>query len=532
MRRVSRRDFLTSSAVALGAAPLTSFARAPWQAANAGAFRHGVASGDPLSDRVMLWTRITTDRPATTVAWSLATDTAMARVVARGEVPTGAARDHTVKVDVSGLTPGTTYYYRFEAEGSRSAVGRTRTLPRGTVSRLRLGVVSCANYPAGYFNAYAALAVRPDLDAVVHLGDYLYEYANRRYGDGEKFGRIPSPDKEILTLEEYRQRHAQYKTDSDLQDVHRQHPFIVVWDDHELANNTWRGGAENHDPEEGEGDWYVRRNAAVQAYFEWMPIREDAQALSPRIYRTLKFGDLADLILLDTRLVGRDEQASSRDDSTLIESPSRTLLGSAQEGWLHGELAESKRTATRWQILGQQVMFAPQSAPGRPAGNVDTWDGYRASRERVFDMVDQLKIDSFVVLTGDVHSNWVYDLPRRPFDGFDLSTGRGSLGVELVGTSVTSRSNVGVGPDGETQLATIRAARPHLHYVDGRYRGYYIVDITPERLQADFYGMKTIEERTREERFLKGFAAPAGSMHLTEQQSPAAPRTGAPDPAP
>ena len=532
MRQSSRRDFLTSTAVALGAVPLSGLSRTTWQPRDGGVFRHGVASGDPLADRVVLWTRVTTGRAVADVRWSLATDPAMSRVIARGEGPTAEARDFTVKVDVTSLSPATTYYYRFEAEGARSPVGRTRTLPRGNASRLRLGVASCSNYPFGYFNAYAALARRADLDAVVHLGDYIYEYANRSFGDGTSLGRIPEPDKEMVALADYRQRHAQYKADPDSQEVHRQHPFIVVWDDHELTNNAWFGGAENHDPDQGEGDWFVRRNAAVQAFFEWMPIREDARALSPRIYRTLKFGDLADLILLDTRLVGRDEQAATREDIAAIESPTRSLLGRAQEGWLHGELMESKRGGTRWQILGQQVMFAPQSEPGKPTNNPDSWDGYRSSRDRVFSMVEDLKIDSFVVLTGDVHSNWAYDLPRRPFDGFDATTGRGSMGIEFAGTSVTSRSNLGVGPDGEKQLASVRSARPHLHYVDGRYRGYYLVDVTRERLQADFYAMSTIEKRTPEERFLKGYAAPAGQMHLSEQSTPAPTPTSAPDPAP
>jgi alkaline phosphatase D len=262
-----------------------------------------------------------------------------------------------------------------------------------------------------------------------------------------------------------------------------------------------------------------------------MPIREDARALSPRIYRTLRFGDLADLVLLDTRLVGRDEQAATRDDVAAIEAPSRSLLGRAQEGWLHAELAESKRRGATWQLLGQQVMFAPQAERGRPTTNPDSWDGYRASRDRVVDMVDELKLDSIAVLTGDVHSNWAFDVPRDPFRGFDRTTGRGSLAVEFAGTSVTSPSNLGVGPDGEKRLASVLATQPHLHYADGKHRGYYIVDLTRERLQADFFAMATIERRTTDERFLKGFAVPRGTMHLTEQSSPAASQSAA-DPAP
>jgi alkaline phosphatase D len=531
MRRISRRCFLSTSAAAAAALPVIGRARIEALQHAPPVFRHGVASGDPLAERVMLWTRVTAPGETVGVRWAIARDPALARVVARGEVRTGPWRDYTVKVDVGGLSPGTTYYYRFESSGARSPVGRTRTLPVGAVSHLRLGVVSCANYPFGYFNAYAALARRADLDAVLHLGDYIYEYENGRFGDGTGLRRIPEPNAEILNVADYRARHAQYKADPDSQEVHRQHPFIVVWDDHELANNAWSGGAENHNPERGEGDWYLRRNAAVRAFFEWMPIREDAAALAPRIYRTLRWGDLADLVMLDTRLVGRGQQVGSRDDVAAVESPARSLLGAAQEDWLRGELAESRRAGTRWQILGQQVMFAPQSPPGRPGTNPDSWDGYRATRERVFDMIEALKLDSVAVLTGDVHSHWAYDLPRRPYEAYDPATGRGSLGVELACTSVTSSSTLGAGPDGEKQLATIRAARPHLHYVDGRYRGYYLLDLTRERLQADFYAMRTVLDRTPDERFVKGLAAPAGRMHLSEQASPA-PARPAPDPAP
>jgi alkaline phosphatase D len=515
MRRIPRRLFLATGAAA-AALPLISTRRL--QAAQPdGVFRHGVASGDPLADRVMLWTRVTVPAAETAdVRWVVARDPKLSQVVARGGGQTGAWRDYTVKVDVGGLRPGTTYYFRFEARRDQSVIGRTRTLPAPGVDRLRLGVVSCSNYPFGYFNAYAALARRADLHAILHLGDYIYEYPNAQFGDGSALGRIPEPNKEIVALSDYRARHAQYKADPDSQAVHRQHPFIVVWDDHELANNAWSGGAQNHNPEKGEGDWFVRRNAAVQAFFEWMPIREDAAALSPLIYRTLRFGDLADLVMLDTRLVGRDRQVA-RGDVASVESPDRSILGRAQDDWLRGELTESKRSGTRWQLLGQQVMFAPQTEPGKPSFNADSWDGYRSSRERVFDMIEQLKLDSVAVLTGDVHSSWVYDLPRRPYGDYDPGTGRGSLGVEFTVTSVTSNSTLGSGPDGEKQLAGLRERMPHLHYVDGRYRGYCVLDLTRERLQTDYFAMKTILDRTLEERFVKGFAAPAGQMHLTEQ---------------
>jgi alkaline phosphatase D len=521
MRRITRRGFIQSGSFALGAFPLVRSVDTLAQVANP-VFRHGVASGDPQADRVVLWTRVT-PRSGTgpqTVSWLVARDTKLSQVVARGEVQTGAARDFTVKVDATELDSATTYYYRFESGGEQSPIGRTRTLPRNRVDRIRLGVVSCSNLPQGYFNAYACLANRPDLDAILHLGDYIYEYANERYGDGTKWGRIPAPNREMVALDDYRQRHAQYKADSDSQAVHQQHPFIVVWDDHEFTNNAWMGGAENHDPDEGEGDWKTRRAAAFQAYLEWMPIREDTQTRGEKIYRAFHFGDLASLVMLDTRLIGREEQRP-REDVTTIERAARQLLGAEQEGWLAEQFVTSAKANARWTVLGQQVMFAPQNVPGGSVSNSDSWDGYRAARGRVFDMVERAKIENFVVLTGDVHSSWAYDLPRRPFDGYDKATGKGSLGVEFAGTSVTSPSNLGRGPEGARQLADILASRPHLHYADGRYRGYFIVDLTRERLQADFYRVATITERSAQEQFEKGFISESGRNHLVEVSKPA-----------
>lgn len=521
MRHISRRGFLTTSGIALGTLPWVRSIDSLAQVTNP-VFRHGVASGDPLADRVILWTRVT---PAATgphrVSWVLASDEKVTQIVARGEVETGAARDFTVKVDASGLTPATTYYYRFAAAGEQSAIGRTRTLPRGGVSRVRLGVVSCSNLPQGYFNAYACLARRPDLDAILHLGDYIYEYANAQYGDGTRFGRIPAPNKEMVALQDYRERHAQYKTDPDSQAIHRQHPFICVWDDHEFTNNAWQGGAQNHNNAgENEGEWRARRTAATQAYYEWMPIREDAQTKQERIYRAFQFGDLASLVMLDTRVIGREEQTTA-DASAIIESASRQLLGAEQEQWLAEQLVTSSKQRATWTLLGQQVMFAPQTPTGRRAGSADSWDGYRAARSRVFDMVERAKIANFAVLTGDVHSSWAYDLPRDPFAGYDKATGKGSLGVEFAGTSVSSPSNLGRGPEGPKQLAGIQAARPHLHYVDGRYRGYFIVDLTRERLQADYYAVATVEERTTKERFERGFITESGRNHLIPASTPA-----------
>jgi alkaline phosphatase D len=519
MRTVSRRGFFKTSGAALGALPLVRSIDSLAQVTNP-IFRHGVASGDPLADRVILWTRVTPRGTASSqkVAWQLARDQKFTNTVARGEIETGAARDFTVKLDARGLEPASTYYYRFQSNGEQSVVGRTKTLPRENVARVRLGVVSCSNLPQGYFNAYACLANRPDLDVVLHLGDYLYEYANAQYGDGTKYGRIPSPNKEMTALQDYRERHAQYKADPDSQAIHQQHPFIVTWDDHEFANNTWSGGAQNHNTDAGEGEWNARRVAAIQAYFEWMPIREDGPALQGRIYRAFRFGNLATLLMLDSRMIGRDVQVLSKETNK-VEDPTRQLLGAEQEGWLAEQLVTSVRNKSTWSVLGQQVMFAPQTPSGAVAGNADSWDGYRGARSRVFDMIERARVSNLAVLTGDVHSSWAFDIPRDPFSGYDKATGKGSLGVEFAGTSVTSPSNVG--RDGEKQLDDLKAARPHLHYVDGRYRGYYVVDMTRDRLQADYYAVATIQERSEKERFEKGFITESGKNHLIEALSAA-----------
>ena len=517
MRTVSRRTFFKTGGAALGALPLVRSIDSLAQVTNP-VFRHGVASGDPLADRVILWTRVTPRGAdvSARVSWQVARDPKFTNTVARGEVETGAARDFTVKLDARGLAPATTYYYRFQSGGEQSPLGRTKTLPRETVARVRLGVVSCSNLPHGYFNAYACLANRPDLDAVLHLGDYLYEYANEQYGDGSKYGRAPLPDKEMVALQDYRERHAQYKADPDSQALHQQYPFIVTWDDHEFANNTWSGGAQNHNADAGEGEWNARRLAAIQAYFEWMPIREDAPMLQGRIYRTFRFGNLATLLMLDTRMIGRDRQVLSKESAS-IEDPKRQLLGAEQEAWLAEQFVTSVRNKSTWTVLGQQVMFAPQTPTGAIAGNADSWDGYRGARGRVFDMIERAKVNNLAVLTGDVHSSWAFDVPRDPFNGYDKATGKGSLSVEFAGTSVTSPSNVG--RDGQKQLDDLRAARPHLHYVDGRYRGYYIVDLTRERLQADYYAVATIAERSATDRFEKGFITESGRNHLIEASS-------------
>jgi alkaline phosphatase D len=499
-------------------------------------FVHGVASGDPLDDRVVLWTRVTGDAAApqrVSVAWSVAEDPGLTRVVTTGVTVTAPGLDFTVKVDADGLEPGTTYYYRFRALGHESPIGRTRTAAKKYAARARLALASCSNYPYGYFNVYAAIAQRADLDAVVHLGDYLYEYANGEYGDGSALGRAPRPDHEIVTLNDYRERHAQYKTDPDLQEAHRQHAFITVWDDHEVTNDAWQNGAQNHTPDEG--DFQERKEAAIQAYFEWMPIRAEQRDGTGRVYRSFRYGRLFDLIMLDTRLIGRDEQVADPCDATTIADPERQLLGEQQEAWLFSQLERSQRHGTRWRLLGQQVMFGQLVnvlAPGGCVFNPDQWDGYAAARARV---LAQLAggIDNVVVLTGDIHSSWGNDLTAAPFDPstYQPATGAGSLAVEFVTPAVTSP-----GIDDMAQAAllgeAIRQTHPHVKYVDLFHRGYALLDITAERVQCEWYHVASIVERNVQESLANVLQVTSGTNHLSPSSGPSLSVADAPALAP
>jgi alkaline phosphatase D len=520
----TRRGFLGAAALAGAATLVDRLSPVTLAQSRQGRrlFLHGVASGDPLQDGVILWTRVSPPGGAARdipVACEIATDRGFSRIAGRTMQLASAARDFTVKVDARGLQPGATYYYRFTARGEASPVGRTRTLPRDT-SRVRLAIASCSNLPWGYFNAYRRIAERPDLDAVLHLGDYIYEYANRTYGDGTAFGRVPMPDKEITTLEDYRTRHAQYKTDPDLQEAHRLHPWITVWDDHEFTNNTWRDGAQNHNPDQGEGPWPARRDAAIQAYYEWMPIREQRMSREPQLFRAFSFGRLADLVMLDTRYVGRDQEAPKREQIDIIEDPRRTLLGSAQEQWLFRELLSSKEAGVRWQLLGQQVMFSPAAPHGAPAENKDSWDGYRPARDRVMDFLDTQQMRNAVVLTGDVHSSWAYDVARDPWRAYDPRTGRGAIAVELATPAITS-PGWGSQPEAAARADRYLKERPHLKWAEGFHRGYLVLDVQAGRMQADWFFVPTVTEKTAAERFAKGFVSEAGAPHLVEVGTPA-----------
>lgn len=501
-------------------------------------FAHGVASGDPLSDRVILWTRVTppvgyqSDIP---VQWEVASDAAFTTLVAQGQATAAAARDFTVKVDAAGLKPATAYHYRFHAYAATSPVARTRTLPAGSVAQVKLAVFSCANYPAGYFNVYADAARRNDLDATVHLGDYIYEYGQGGYASANaaQLGRLSQPAAEILTLADYRLRHAQYKSDPDLQALHAVAPMIAVWDDHEIANDTWTGGAENHQSAT-EGNFAQRKAAAIQAYHEWMPTRNAQPEL---IYRSFNFGNLVALHMLDTRLTGRDQQldytrfftANGFDAAAFtaaVGNPARQLMGGAQTQWLQQQMSASSAT---WQMLGQQVVMGRMNVPApilmetlapgsgvsvsayaalvakaqqapatltpaeqailaQPAipYNLDAWDGYYAARETVLGMARGLQ-KNLVVLAGDTHNAWANEL--QDMNG-------NAVGVEFATSSVTSPGFEEYLPseDPATLAGAFQQLIPTLKYADTARRGYLLVTATASECRADWVFVNTIAQ--------------------------------------
>ena len=483
-------------------------------------FYHGVASGDPLPNAVIIWTRVTPDTldfDPIDVNWRIATDTAMTNVVVSGTSQTDYLKDFTVKVDVLGLNPNTCYYYDFNALGSYSVRGRTKTAPVGDVDSLRFAVVSCSNYEHGYFNSYRKITQRNDIDAVFHLGDYIYEYETGGYSANIS-GRTVEPTNEIISLDDYRLRYSHYRLDEDLMRLHQQYPFITTWDDHESANDAYTGGAENHDPNT-EGNWYTRKSNAKQAYFEWMPMREKGGADSS-IYRKISYGDLFNLYMLDTRLEGREEQVGATDPS--INSASRTLLGTTQYNWLKNELINS---TARWNIIGQQVMIAPLKIAGIPV-NTDQWDGYPAERNKLLNDILINNVRNVVVLTGDIHTSWANDIP---ISGYNPSTGANSVGVEFVVTSITSPGfpfSVGAG--------LIQSSNSHMKWIDLTKKGYLILDVNKQRTQADWYFVDVATINNNEnlgnafyvnnnERFLRQASLPSQGNGYSCLQAPLVP---------
>ena len=478
-----------------------------------GVFRHGVASGDPLPNAVILWTHVTTDRVAPVqVTWEIAKDASFAALLGGGTVSTDAERDFTVKVDAAGLQPGTTYYYRFRGLNEESVIGRTKTAPL-VASRLRFAVVSCSSLPHGYFHVYQAIAERPDIDAVLHVGDYIYEYKDGEYGSE----RPSIPEHETVTLADYRARYAQYRGDQNLREIHRQHPFVTTWDDHEVADNASKDGAGNHD--DTEGIYADRKRAAFRAYAEWMPIRSDLA--DGKIWRAVRYGDLVDLLVLDTRHWAKDKQTSDTDPARDLDS--RQILGTDQEAWLFEELRTSK---AKWKIVCQQVLMSPLPQ----YLNTDQWDGYPKARERFYDAIEKNAVTNVVVLTGDIHASFANDLARRPTEpgGYDGDTGRGSLAVELVTPAVTSQT-----PSKPKDAAELMSRNAWMKHVDLDRHGYLLLDVDAQRAQGSFYYVKDVESRDGQDAiFAKAVATLSGANHFRDDAQPAPDRSDAPPLAP
>lgn len=551
------------------------------------AFNHGVASGDPRHDRVIIWSRVTPEAAGPVpVRWIVARNRELTDVVKTGVIEASEARDYTVKVDVTGLRAGAPYFYGFRAGQASSPIGKTRTLPRGRLQQAKIAVVSCASYPHGFFNAYAALGARDDVDVVVHLGDYIYEYGLSGYGGdvAVSLGRIPSPEVECLRLQDYRLRHAQYKAQEELQAAHAIAPWVVVWDDHEVANDSWIGGAENH--QQNEGEWASRKRAALQAYYEWMPIREPEPGRAfEAINRSFQYGDLFTLIMLETRLLAREEphdyarnlpiemqrwnftnpsapvalrpneadvaamqrfpaiyeqvgdelrpvldwrrasgliqQAQALPEGfclapdvaaidALLNNPPRQLIGDAQQAWLAEELARSQRGRVTWQVIGNQIIMAPVTAPDLSATpaplaaalerlrpgvtqllkltrfpfplNLDAWDGYPAARARVLEAI-RAAGGNTLVITGDSHTAWANE----------ISDAQGLVAVEFGATSITSPSEAHYfNSAGIDFNAGVRARNPHVKYANGVDHGFLLLTLTREQALAEFMTVSTI----------------------------------------
>jgi alkaline phosphatase D len=506
-------------------------------------FAHGVASGDPLADRVVIWTRATPEGEAVVsvpLRWVVAHDAALTDVAAEGEATADAAHDFCAKVDVAGLEPGRAYFYGFFAGRAASPVGRTRTQPVGAVEQLKLAVFSCSNYPFGRFHAYADMAARGDIDVAIHLGDYIYEYGGPdSYGEpfGQQSGRMHEPQREIVSLDDYRARYAQYRGDRDLQAAHAAAPWILTWDDHEIANNPWTDGAQNHNEGAGEGTWADRKASALRAFFEWMPIREPVPGRAREaIWRRFDLGDLARIVMLETRLTGRSRQLEygrdlPRTDAgpdvaaflAKLNDPRRRMIDDAQEAWLRASVAEAEARGA-WSIVGGQIIFARQSLfdfarfydaaalarlgengyvaaliergrLGLPA-NLDSWDGYPVQRDRIAEALSAARAHA-ILLAGDNHAFWVNEVR-------DAAGARAAC--ELAATGVTSPGYAEDFAGAEPPIAEVFAdGFDEVRFTDGEARGYIILTLRREEVVCDLIATSHPQDPETRARVLKRF---------------------------
>ena len=479
--------------------------------ANLQPFYHGIASGDALHDRVIIWTRVTPEKltDSIVVQWFMSSDSIFSKNVNTGSYTTYPARDYTVKLDIAGLNPDTRYYYYFVAYGKKSIVGHTKTPPKGEISdkSIRIAVFTGSNYNAGYYNVYRSVANKKDIDAVFHLGDYIYEYPSADYGKHK--ARWLFSDKELISLTDYRQRYSHYKLDPDLQAAHQLFAWYILWDDHEIANNSWLHGASNHN--KGEGSWDVRKKNAKQAFYEWLPIREN---IDSTIYRMVNFGNIMNVIFLDTRHEGRDEQRALAYTDT-----SKHLISSKQQEWFFNTLRTSNNVT--WKLVAQQVMFAPLMIKNKVI-NPDQWDGYQAERNNILEFILENNIENIFFLSGDIHTSWASDVYYDKKDykrfGNPNKKKRASVTTEFITPSVTSPSFGFFKAIAEKII--IKTLMKHHKFVELIHKGYIILDINHQRAKADWYFVNTIKKREFKERFIVSWYIDSGESFLRKSKVP------------
>lgn len=534
--KITRRGILgvLTASTAAACSPKTPTLLSAATQASRGTFAHGIASGDPTAEAVILWTRITPDDPAAgavEVIWEMAKGVGFGSLAASGTVTTNAARDWTVKVDARGLEGDEPYYFRFRIGDKVSPVGRTKTLPNQAVKSARFAVVSCANWEHGYFNAYDHIARQDHFDAFIHLGDYYYEYGAGTYDSGSdiEIPRRHVPEHEIITLDDYRLRHGQYRSDACLQNVTAKMPMIAIWDDHETSNDSWKGGAQNH--QDDEGAWDDRRQAALRAYYEWMPIREPRKGrMRSDIFRSYDWGDLLTLVTVETRLKARAEpfeienhyaeiKAAGNADTFKAEKlrdPSREMLGEVQSDFIVDTLKASKESGTAWRVMANQVImgrllttdmtpYIDEDAmkvietdwPG-VRDNIalskynlpvypDSWDGYPVARENFYQRLIQEDIKDIVVLTGDAHEFWLNDLTAE--------TGE-KVGVECVTTSVSSKTLTAyLGSATEDYSLLLTQSNPDARYYNALHNGYIDFALTRSKATVRMMGVSTVKSQ-------------------------------------
>lgn len=532
-----RRAFLKGSvAVTVGSSLWFDALLASVDDANTRAvFTHGVASGEPQHGSVLLWTRVNPIDVSSDidVAWEIAQDASFDVILQRGVANTSSDRDYTVKVLVEKLSPGTTYFYRFKCRHQLSEIGRTKTLPLGSLASVTLAIASCSNHAMGYFNAYESIARDDSIDYVVHLGDYIYEYGQDGWGGevSKALGREHLPAHETVSLSDYRIRHAQYKRDRASRIMHASHPLIPIWDDHESTNNPYKDGAQNHQPET-EGEWPVRKSASLKAYFEWMPVHDPKKGEDPSaMWRAFSFGDLATMVTLETRHTGRSKQVDYKAhldklttdqalqdfNDKVLNDVNRTMLSPEMNRFYTDTFKQTVKKNTPWRLVANQIPMARTHVPkvddviviNRKDENdpllqerkglaalsrlnlplyTDTWDGYPVAREQFYAMNKAMGIQDLLVLTGDSHSFWTNQL-------FDQS-GQ-AMGIELGTSGISSPGDfLSFGQDIATEMdARLAKHNDEIVWTNGRENGYIKLAIATDKAVADYMTVSTVRSQ-------------------------------------